>query len=112
MTGIVKQLWSSIKRLFGAALLLLFLVYVYQQLFASSSGLNAWWNMRQEVQQLRQTNNALAAQVEFQEQQVERLYDKSLDQDFVEEQIQRDIGWGTADDEVIYLPVSRTLQVQ
>jgi len=104
----MKQLFgrtlSASRRMAGLVVLLLLLFYVYQQVFSRENGIGAWFALRGEVAQLKQDNAALQAQVGFQEQRVERLYRNSLDTDYIDELSRRELGWGKAEEVIIFIP--------
>ncbi|MDD9912758.1 MAG: septum formation initiator family protein [Alphaproteobacteria bacterium] len=105
-----RSLRNRTIRFLAPFVLVFFASYTIYQLFSGERGLFTWLDLREQVNGLKQQNRALEEQKTLLEDKTRRLSPATLDEDFLDEQVRRNLPYLKPGDQVIFLPVEKKIQ--
>lgn len=99
----MRNLNGTVRKLWVPFIVFTIIVYSYYQMFSSEKGVIVWYDLKSQVNALEKENAALQRQVTETDDKLARLKPESLDADFVDEQIRRNLPKMHTSEIVIFL---------
>jgi len=97
------ELRKKFKKLLFPFIILFILVYTYYQMLTGDRGLMVWYDLNAQVEGTAKQNLALTEQVSLTDVKINRLKGKTLDPDYIDEQIRKDLSRMHPSETVIFL---------
>ncbi|MFT7433052.1 MAG: cell division protein FtsB [Alphaproteobacteria bacterium] len=97
------ELKNRANKLLFPFLVLLVLVYTYYQMLTGDRGLVVWYDLNAQVEDITTQNLALAEQVSLTDVKINRLKGATLDPDYIDEQIRKNLPRMHKNETVIFL---------
>lgn len=97
------ELKNRANKLLLPFLVLLVLVYTYYQMLTGDRGLMVWYDLNAQVEDISSQNLALTEQVSLTDIKINRLKGETLDPDYIDEQIRRNLPRMHSNETVIFL---------
>tara|TARA_R110000868_G_scaffold189695_2_gene433137 strand:- start:183713 stop:184024 length:312 start_codon:yes stop_codon:yes gene_type:complete len=97
------ELKNRANKLLFPFLILLVLVYTYYQMLTGDRGLMVWYDLNTQVEDIATQNLALSEQVSLTDVKIKRLKGDTLDPDYVDEQIRKNLPRMHENETVIFL---------
>ena len=89
-----RELKLRFHKLMVPFIFLIVLFYSYYQMMTGSHGAMVWYDLKTQVRDIEIQNNALAEQVSLTDVKLERLRLETLDPDYLDEQIRKNLPLG------------------
>lgn len=100
---ILAELKKKFNKLLFPFVVLLVLAYTYYQMLTGDRGLMVWYELNGQVESIESQNLALDEQVDLTDDKINRLKGDTLDPDYVDEQIRKNLPRMHANETVIFL---------
>lgn len=88
---LLEELRFRARRVVFPTLVAFILFYIIYHLLSGQRGVMVWLNLRSQVSELEQQNVALEDQIKHLQSKIDRLQGETLDPDYVDEQIRRNL---------------------
>lgn len=98
-----REIRLQIRRFFAPVLILLMYIYVIYHTFSGERGIMAWYHLNKQVGQLELENLALSEQERSLDRKVKRLSGETIDHDYIDEQIRRNLPMAHPNEQIIYI---------
>jgi cell division protein FtsB len=98
-----RELKNRFHKLLVPFIFLMILFYSYYQMMTGDHGAMVWYDLKIQVGAIEEQNNALAEQVSLTDIKINRLKIESLDPDYLDEQIRKNLPRVHKNETVIFL---------
>ncbi len=104
MNVIKRRSAFNLQRFIFPVLIGFLFVYTFNQFFSGNRNIFKWNSLSNSTHELTRENAQLQKELELMQAKVNRLQPASLDKDYVEELIRRNLPILKANEKIIYLP--------